>query len=478
MTQAARPTAQGGKFTTGSTMRHVITMTATGSVGLIAVFFVDILNLFYISLLGQQELAAAIGFAGTLMFFTLSVSIGMTIATGALVSRALGQGDRAKAATTGGVALLMSCVTLTILTILAYPALPLLLGWLGATGRTLDLAVVYMRIVLPTVPLMAIGMAASGILRGVGDAKRAMYITLVGAIVAAIADPILIFGFDLELIGAAIATVLSRLVILAVGLHGALVVHKLVAFGNRADMRSIARPFLGIAIPAIATQLATPVGNAYVTLEMARFGDEAVAGWAIIGRLVPVAFGAIFALSGAVGPILGQNYGARLFDRLSAAMRDALVFTLIYAIVIWGVLALARNPIAEAFGATGLTRELVVFFCLFVAGSFIFNGALFVANAAFNNLGHATYSTLFNWGRATLGTFPFVYVGGLHFGAQGVLAGWGLGSVLFGIGSIIVCLRVLKRLETGGNDGDGDEPAIHAPPTAQSPFTSGKGALS
>ena len=51
--------AERGVFTHGSTMRHVITMSGTGAVGLVAIFIVDLANLFYISLLGQQELAAA-----------------------------------------------------------------------------------------------------------------------------------------------------------------------------------------------------------------------------------------------------------------------------------------------------------------------------------------------------------------------------------------------------------------------------------
>ena len=67
----AAPRGEPAKFVTGSTMRHVVVMTATGSIGLVAVFIVDALNLFYISLLGQQELAAAIGYAGTLLFFRL-----------------------------------------------------------------------------------------------------------------------------------------------------------------------------------------------------------------------------------------------------------------------------------------------------------------------------------------------------------------------------------------------------------------------
>ena len=78
------------KFTRGPIMRHVAVMTATGSIGLMAIFVVDFLNLFYIAMLGEQELAAAIGYAGTVLFFTVSLCIGVTIAGTALVSRALG----------------------------------------------------------------------------------------------------------------------------------------------------------------------------------------------------------------------------------------------------------------------------------------------------------------------------------------------------------------------------------------------------
>src|ERR1700742_3621739 len=97
MPAAARPDAAASsapKLTVGSTMRHVVVMTATGSIGLMAIFVVDFLNLFYIALLGQQELAAAIGYAGTVLFFTISLCIGVTIAGTALVSRALGARQR------------------------------------------------------------------------------------------------------------------------------------------------------------------------------------------------------------------------------------------------------------------------------------------------------------------------------------------------------------------------------------------------
>jgi putative MATE family efflux protein len=462
------------KFTTGRTMGHVVTMTLTGSVGLISVFAVDALNLFYISLLGQAELAAAVGYAGTLMFFTVSVAIGLTIATGALVSRALGAGDREQAAKAAGASLFFMAVVMIVLAALAWLFIPQLLGLLGAAGETKQLADGFLRIVFPSTPLMAIGMCATGILRGVGDARRAMYVTLGGGIAAAVMDPILIFGFDMGLTGAALSTFFSRMVLLVIGLHGAAVVHRLVRMPDLAALRATLRPFLSIGGPAVATQLATPVGNAYVTAQIAAFGDGAVAGWAIIGRLIPVAFGVIFSLSGAVGPILGQNYGAKLYHRLYETMRDALIFTTVYVLILWGLLALFSGTIADIFRAQGEARDLVVFFCLFASASFLFNGALFVANAAFNNLGYALYSTILNWGRSTLGIIPFVWIGAHYYGAIGVIGGWALGAVVFGIAAVFLCFRVVASIENRDRPDHDQLPG--PPPTAQSPFTTGKGA--
>ena len=454
-------------------MRHVAVMTATGSIGLVAIFAVDALNLFYISMLGVQELAAAIGFAGTLMFFTVSVSIGFTIAASALVSRALGRGDRAEAARMGGASLVFMALTSLAMVVAVWPFLDGLVGLLGAEGETRRLATRFLQIVIPSTPLVALGMCATGILRGTGDARRSMYATLVSGLAAAILDPLFIFYFRMGLDGAAVSTVLSRIVLLAVALHGAHTVHKLVALPDWGRLKAASRPFFAIGVPAMLTQIATPVGNAYVTVEIARFGDDAVAGWAIVGRIIPVVFGVIFALSGAIGPILGQNYGARRYDRLYRAMRDALIFVTIYCLAAWLLLALMANPIATLFGASGEARELIVFFCLFVAGSFLFNGALFVAIAAFNILGFPTLSTVFNWGRSTLGTIPFVWLGAEYYGAKGVIGGWGLGAVLFGIVSVLVAFRVVGRIGTVPPADDVPPPP---PPAAQSPFSTGKAA--
>jgi Na+-driven multidrug efflux pump len=110
------------------------------------------------------------------------------------------------------------------------------------------------------------------------------------------------------------------------------------------------------------------------------------------------------------------------------------------------VLFFARYGIVDVFGATGEDAALVLFFCEFLAISYIFTGGLFVANAAFNNLGYPLLSTLFNWGKATLGTIPFVWAGARLAGAEGVLAGFAIGAVPFGIVALIVCRRIIDRL--------------------------------
>lgn len=426
-------------------MRHVFVMSSTGAVGLIAIFIVDLANLFYISMLGQQELAAAVGYASTIMFFVLSVCIGLTIAATAITARAIGARDPERAGLFAGGSLAIMVIATTLLAIVVFPLLGPALSLIGAKGETYDIALHFMRIVVPSIPLLGAGMCLSGLLRARGDARRAMYVTLSSGLSAAIIDPLLIFGLNLGITGAAIAIVIVRCIMVLVGWHGVWRVHRMIRKPDVAWILGMLRPFMAIGGPAVLTQIATPVGNAYVTGAIATFGDDAVAGWAIAGRIMPLAFAAIFSLSGAVGPILSQNYGAGLFDRVNATMRDSLIFTFVYVMAMWALLALASPFIIWMFGATGDAASLVRFFCLFVAGSFIFNGALFVANAAFNNLGNPILSTVFNWGRATLGVIPFVHVG-LAYGPQGVLAGWGAGSVVFGIVSVLACYRVLRQL--------------------------------
>lgn len=435
----------GPRFVTGSLLRHIGVMAGTGAIGLVAIFAVDLVNLLYISMLGEQAIAAAVGFAGVVGFFHLSVFIGMLIGIAAVVSRAIGAQRMAEARGLATSSLIISAALALTMSALTWVFLAPILRLLGAEGRVLELAHGFLSITLPSTVLLGLGMACSALLRSVGDARRAMMVTLVPAIVTAVLDPLFIFYFGLGLDGAAIVLVLARMVMTGVGLYGAWRVQKLLAPLQTSRLRTDARTLFTVAGPAVLTNLATPVGAAFVTHSVAQFGASAVAGQATIERLVPVAFGLIYSLSGAVGPVLAQNLGARQFDRVREGLRASLGFMVGAVAVAWLLLAVLQGPLIQVFSLEGVAADMVHAFCSWIAASFFFMGALFVANAAFNNLGHPLWSTAFNWGRATLGTIPFAWWGA-QYGPVQVLAGQAVGAVLFGSLAMWTAFRLTARL--------------------------------
>lgn len=447
----------GAKFTQGSTMRHVVVMTLTSSLGLLALFFVDAINLFYISLLGVTELAAAIGYAGTIQFFMISVSIGLLIAGSATVSRAIGAGDADRARQLAGSALITSFLSLCVLAAIVWTYRIEALMLLGARGEALEKGGRFLAIALPSVPLIGIGMTCSGVLRAIGEARRAMYVTLGGGAVAAVLDPIFIFGFGLELTGAAIAIVLTRASIAALGLWLVIARHDMLARPNLPHWLEDLPLLAAIAGPAMATQLSTPFGMAYLTRTVAEYGDSAVAGWAVIGRMAAVCFGGIFALAGAVGPIIGQNYGAKLYPRIKSTYLDALKFIVVYVLVAWGAVWLATEHIIAGFGLSDAGAEILREFTTCGAGAYIFTGALFVSNAAFNNLGRPFWSTFFNWSRdaAAIPLMAFLFAGSL--GVSAAVDIQAMAGLIVGTVAAIVGWRTVRVIAVT------DAPPVPAP---------------
>jgi putative MATE family efflux protein len=433
-------------FTEGSTLRHVIVMTAAASVGLVSIFIVDLLSLLYVSWLGDPNLTAAVGFATQVVFFSVSINIGLSIAIGALVARAIGAGDWCAARRLAASGLIHVFAISTIVALAVFPLRHEVLSLLGARGVALDTGATYLAITLPATVLLGLGMALGAVLRAVGDARRAMYVTLAGAIVTAALDPLFIFALGLGVNGAAIVTVISRAVVVAVGLYGAQGRHALIGrLSGGAAMRDLPM-MMGIAVPAVLTNLAAPVANAYSMRVFAGFGDQIVAAFAIIDRLSPVAFGVLFALSGAVGPIMSQNLGANLLERVRRVLTDCFTVSTVYVVLVSVLLYAATPLIVGLFNAADETASLVRFFCLYGGVLWLFLGLIFVANAAFNNLGFPVLSTLFNWGRATLGSIPFVTLGAQYYGPEGGLVGLMAGAAIFGVAAVTTAYAVTARL--------------------------------
>lgn len=435
-------------FVTGSIMRHVVVMTMSGSLGLGFMFLVDFLALYWVSRLDDITLLAAVGFASMIQFLVISISLGMMIAGVTLVARNLGAGEADKARDFATTSLVASTAVQMFVAVITWIFRREVLALTGAEGEVLDVASHLLQITLLSLPLIAIGVNAGGLLRAAGDAWRAMLVTMIAGFVVMVLDPILILYSGLGVTGAAYSMVVSRIVMAVVGLYWLIWVHGLLVPPSWSSIRATFRPFFGIALPSIGTQMSPPLGQWVLTVAMAPFGPEAVAGLAVSMRLVTLVFGGIYGLSGAIGGIIGQNFGARRMDRVQRTFFDGLIFCAGYTALAWAILGFGADAIVSSFGLTGDGADVVRAFCLLVTGTFFFIGVLFVAASTFNNLGRPVWSMLANWVRDIIVTYPVAIYLGSIFGAQGVILSTGFSNLVAGVGAgvlaYVLILRVMK----------------------------------
>lgn len=433
-------------------MRHVTVMSLSASIGLVAMFLVDFVDLFFIAQLNDPSLTAAVGYAATLLYFTFAIALGLSIAVSALAARLIGEGNEEGARSIATSAISVGVGVSVLICALVWVLAPFLIGLLGAQGETADHGVSYLRIVVLSMPISAFGTMCSFLLRAHGDARRAMTVTLTAGIVNAVLDPVFIFGFGWGLEGAAYASVFARMAMAVSALYPIIKHYGGLGPFDMSRMRNDLPAILGISVPAILTNIATPLGNSIVVGYVSPFGDSAVAGLAVIGRLTPLAFCVVFALSGAVGPIIGQNFGAQQYERVRGTLTRAMIFAGGYVLAAWLLLFAVHGFVADVFKLDAAARDIVFWFALCVAPLFIFNGSLFISNAAFNNLKRPLWSSMLNWGKNTIGVWPFVILGAVWGGAPGVIIGQALGGVLFGVLGLWLAYRLVHGYESGTVD--------------------------
>lgn len=443
---AGRPV---GRFVQGSIWRHITTMSLTNAIGLSMMFLVDFVSIFFISQLGMTGLAAAVGFAGTTLFFVRAMAVALGIAASVLVSRYLGAGNLGMVRRYVVNASLLSFCVIAVLAALVWAFRADLVGFIGAQGDTRRFAAGYLGIVLPAVPLMALGICGGQVIRAYGEARLSMWISIAAAIVNLLLDPLFIFVFGLGLNGAAWSAVCAQTVMAALAWYCIIVRFRLVRRFSLRRFFADAPAVLSVAVPTMLTNIASPISAAFAASQMAKFGDGAVAAFAITMRLVPVALAVIFALSGAIAPIIGQNAGAGQFDRVRETLRAALQFNWLTVFLVTAVLFILQDFFPVWFALSGDSAALLAFFCSGVALLFGFDGMIFCANAGFNNLGRPLHSTLNNLARVFLGAIPLVWLGAHFFGARGVLLGYMAESIWVAPVSWFIVKRLAARYERG-----------------------------
>lgn len=434
-------------YTQGSVFGHVSNLAVTSAIGMFAIMIVDLVDMYFISILGEPSLAAAVGFAGLGLFFGASMCIGVSIAVSTLVAQALGEGDESLAkryATHGFLYSLIWTVPVTVLTMIFARDI---LSAIGASGETLSLAINYFRIVGASLPVLGLAFIANSLLRAVGDARLSMWSTITGGVVNAVVDPLLIFGLGWGLTGAAIASVISRISVALMAIHSIIGKHALIV---RPDYSTLLRDFKTLstlAMPSLLTNLSGPLSAAYATSQMARFGTDAVAAASVVGRLTPVAFAGLYGLSSAVGPVASQNMGAGDFQRVRATLISAGKFVVIYVIPVCVLLHLSQDVLIRIFSLEGESADLLRFYATFVAGSYVLFGLQLSANPLFTALRHPGYATVSNIVRDLILAVPFVFLLSEQFGARGVLAGQALANALAGVIAFSGALWMSAKVE-------------------------------
>jgi Na+-driven multidrug efflux pump len=199
-----------------------------------------------------------------------------------------------------------------------------------------------------------------------------------------------------------------------------------------------------ITMPVLISNWFTPIGSIIVVLIVSSYGSEAMAGLAVVGSLSPILFSVFFSITGAAGPMVGQNIGAKQPQRIAKIYRSGLAFIALYTLCIWLVALPAIDLIIQFYGLSGLPASLIEIYCSIQIPLSMGLGAIALSNGIFNNLGRPRWSMWLSLARATLGTLLLCHLGNLLFGLYGTVIGASLTFFVFGLIAICLANRLFK----------------------------------
>jgi putative MATE family efflux protein len=446
MTQQTR--AQKRDMTKGAIMPHVFRMSAPMVIGIGSIISFSLADTYFIGQLGATELAA-IGytFPVTTMFFNLI--FGMAIAMSAVVSRKVGAGlmdDVRKTATIGlMIVFLFSC----FMAVMGYMFMGPIFKSMGAGDDVMPIIREYMSIWFFGAIFLSIPVVANSAIRGMGDAFWPAVVMVSVAVVNIILDPILIFGLfgapRLEVQGAAIASLIAYIVSMCGAMSIIIFREKLLAplcLVCAQSWRVIAKPLLVIAIPVSLANVIAPVISYGYTMILSDLGDEAVAGFGVAMRFEAFALIPIMAIAGGMAPLIGQNYGAGLYDRVNEALSKALKFGVIYGLGCAVVMAIIAKPVATVFSDDKIVRDFVAHYMIMVPISFVGLNVFLVTTSSMNAMDRARTALSLNFIKSFGVALPAAYLFTNSHGEIGFLGA----IIVTNIAAAVCAGMYLKRL--------------------------------
>jgi putative MATE family efflux protein len=401
--------------------------------GMILLMTFNVVDTFFVSLLGTQPLAA-ISFTFPVTFTILSMTIGLGIGTSAVIAKLIGNDDVSLAKNAATASLVLSALIVCLLSTVGYFYTYELFTLLGAEPPLLPLIHDYMDVwYLGSVFLIG-PMIGNAILRASGDTVTPGFIMGSAGLVNAILDPILIFGIGpipaMGIQGAAIATLISWIVGLIYVLYVLSVKKKLIrsTLFTLSEFLYSSKSILKIGLPAAGANMLTPIAGAIMTAIVASYGDHAVAAFGVGSRIESIACLVVLALSMTLPPLISQNFGAGLMKRVETAYKVSVKFVLIWQFLVFLVLILVAPYIAKIFTNEAEVADIIVLFMWILPLAYGFQGIIILTNSSFNALHKPMISLVLSVVRLFVCYVPLALLGSYFYGLIGFFIGAAIGN--------------------------------------------------
>lgn len=417
----------GPRLTEGGVGQSIRSMMLPMLIGMVAIISYSIVDTYFIAQLGTLELAA-ISFTFPVSFLVGAVIMGLGVGTSSVCARLIGADQRDQVERVAIHAVLLGLVCSLLLIGIGVSTIDPLFRLLGADDSTLPIIDRYMSIYYWGGLFMVVPMTLNSVLRASGNAKTPALIMTASALFNIILDPILIFGLmgapRMEVEGAAIATIIANVLTLFASLYVVCFKEKIIQF--RALWPSLIidswRRILHVGLPSMASSLIAPITTGFITYQVAKFGQETVAGFGVASRLEAFFILALMALAAAAAPFVGQNHGAQQFNRVNEGVNWCFKFSLKYGLLVAAVVAIAAPSIARLFTDEPVAIETAVLHMRIVPISYLALGMAMVANTVFNAIGKPMPGMAISLSRTVMVYAPLAFILSHWFGLVGIFA--------------------------------------------------------
>ena len=437
------------KLVSGSIPGHLVSQTLPAVIGVAAIMSIGIVDAYFIGQLGSAPLAA-ISFIFPVAVACTSLGVGVMVGINSVVARALGEGDFAKAAQRANFGIVFACACGVAMGLALWLAIDVIFAAMNAPAHLMPLIRAYMTPYSMGFPLSLVIMGFNGVLRGQGEAKRTSTVSIAYAAANWVLNPLLItgaFGFEgFGIAGSAYATVIGwgvGVMVAVLLLRGTPLPLNL-GLLRTCSLIDPAKAILKVGVPAAFSNAINPLGLSILTALVALEGEAAVAGFGAAGRLQSFVIVPLLGLSGAIGAIVGQNWGALRFDRAREATLYAAGFCIVWGLFVAAAMMLAGEMFASVFTDNPAVIAEFAAYLKIAAWGYAGFGLLIVGNGIMNAVDKAAFALLQSVARVFLVMLPVALVLQPMLGSKAIYTAE-LAANLFGAVSAIVLVRHILR---------------------------------